>query len=319
MRPVIPFKPKSGRLPTSKPTRKKSKDQRRPLGGDVFVRNHCFFERLGVSGRQLTNFEIRIAEEIERTGNGVDERTFVLEGTMKGGTPLPQKRVTAREFQSMNWLLSHYGPSLIIESGRDDPKLVRTAIQKRSAARKVTRLRLQNGWFPHDGQTVYVHAGGAIGGEGAVPGLSTDLPGRFSLYQLGLPATPEDECEAFRRSLIFLEGAPLRLTVPLLSAVPRSILGGGNFTIHLEGGSGNRKTELAAVAQNFFGSGLHGKALPESFASPTASNSERRWPPTPSWSSTSSCPRTRAVSPSATRKKQDGCSGTRPMARSAAG
>src|SRR5204862_335813 len=58
-----------------------------------------------------------------------------------------------------------------------------------------------------------------------------------------------------------------RITVPLLAAVYRAVLGAADFALHLAGETGQGKTELAALAQQHYGAGLDARNLPGNWAS----------------------------------------------------
>src|SRR5262249_39092121 len=73
--------------------------------------------------------------------------------------------------------------------------------------------------------------------------------------------------DAIRESLRLLDIAPDVVTVPLLTAVFRSVLGDTDFSIHIAGPTGIGKTELAALVQQYFGSGLDARHLPGNWSS----------------------------------------------------
>ena len=64
-----------------------------------------------------------------------------------------------------------------------------------------------------------------------------------------------------------LDIAPDVVTVPLVTAIFRSVLGDTDFSIHLAGPTGIGKTELAALAQQHFGPGLDARHLPGNWLS----------------------------------------------------
>jgi hypothetical protein len=53
----------------------------------------------------------------------------------------------------------------------------------------------------------------------------------------------------------------------MLAAVYRAVLGGTDFAIHVTGGTGQFKTELAAICQQHFGPGMDARHLPASWSS----------------------------------------------------
>ncbi len=68
-------------------------------------------------------------------------------------------------------------------------------------------------------------------------------------------------------SLAVLQVAPEPVTVPLLAAVYRAVLGPCDFALHLTGSTGAGKSELAALIQRHFGAGFDGRHLPGSWSS----------------------------------------------------
>jgi hypothetical protein len=64
-----------------------------------------------------------------------------------------------------------------------------------------------------------------------------------------------------------LEVAPESITFPLLGCVFRAVLGEVDFALHIAGPTGAGKSELAALAQRHFGTGLDARHLPGSWSS----------------------------------------------------
>src|SRR5207237_668519 len=72
---------------------------------------------------------------------------------------------------------------------------------------------------------------------------------------------------AIRASLEILDLASDLITLPLYSALWRSVLGEVNFGIHLAGQTGLGKTELCALIQQHFGAAMDANKLPGSWES----------------------------------------------------
>src|SRR5262249_51527273 len=108
------------------------------------------------------------------------------------------------------------------------------------------------------------------GADGPVGGLEVQLPKGLEHYVLTVDGTAQGDAElkpAVEATLEFLNVAPLGITVPLFATVPRAIIGGSDFSVHLSGLTGAMKTELAALVQQCFGSSMHSRALPGSWTS----------------------------------------------------
>jgi hypothetical protein len=128
------------------------------------------------------------------------------------------------------------------------------------------RVFAHTGWRQVDGTWVYLHGGGAIGPTGADPFFAVDLS---ELRHYELPAPPDGRAliAALRASLGILDVAADRITIPLLAATYRAALDAADFSIHLAGGTGAGKTELAALAQQHFGATMNARRLPASWSS----------------------------------------------------
>jgi hypothetical protein len=114
---------------------------------------------------------------------------------------------------------------------------------------------------------VYLHAGGAIGADGAVAGVNVKLHGSLVRYELGLPPTPEALVSAVRASLKILQLGPTPICFLLLSAAFLAVISDPDFSIHLAGATGVFKSELAALIQQFFGALMTRKNLPCAWSS----------------------------------------------------
>ena len=106
----------------------------------------------------------------------------------------------------------------------------------------------EHGW-------VFLHAGGAVGADGPVPGIEVDVPAtlrQFCLPRAGTTGTRE----ALQRSLAFVEIAPPAQTWPVLAAAVTALLEevlSIGVTVWLYGESGSRKTTAALLVSNHFG------------------------------------------------------------------
>jgi hypothetical protein len=216
----------------------------------------------------LCNFDARIVEQIT-TDDGVERSTsFALEGTHASGRPLPRVVVSAKEFPHLNWVVEHWGTSAIVCAGQSVRDHLRCAVQTFSENVAARTLYSHTGWRKIGEQWAYLHAGGAIGGDGPVDGIETALPTPLQRFQL--PDLPEgkERCEAIRAALGLLDGlAPDRTAFIALAAPIRAALGETDHSVHHEGPSGHFKTEIAALSQQFFGAGLDSRHLPANWSS----------------------------------------------------
>lgn len=212
----------------------------------------------------LTNFDCRLLARVV-VDDGATTRTLLeLGATGPGGTS--RFTLTAAEFTSLRWILDEV-PGGVLWTGAGVKEHLRVAIQLLS--RPVERRVFAHlGWREIDGEHVYLHSGGAVGCAGAVDGVDVDVSSPLDRFRLPPPPCDDDLHTVIRSSLEILRVAPGRITVPLFSAAVRSVLGTADGSIHVAGRSGTGKSQLAALAQSFFGPEMSvGNDLPCSWAS----------------------------------------------------
>lgn len=221
--------------------------------------------REGTIPTLLTNFVAKITEDVTEDDGVEKRRTFWIEASLRGRTT--RFSIPATQFASMNWATDHLGAAAIVFPGFGVKDHTRTAIQVTSGdvTRRVTYGHL--GWRKIGGDWVYLHAGGAIGADGAVPDVSVKLPSALALFELPEPPDKTSLRTAIKRNLAFLELAPHHITVPVHCQIWRSVLRSTDFNEHLSGRTGEGKTALAALAQQHFGSGMDAEHLPASWSS----------------------------------------------------
>jgi hypothetical protein len=117
---------------------------------------------------------------------------------------------------------------------------------------------------------VYLHAGGALGRDGAVPGVQVQLPAELQSYCLLPSHQGAARVSAVQASLHFLSLAPDRISFLLLAAAYRAPLRKVDFSLFLTGKTGVFKTAVAALCQQHFGTALDANGLPGNFSSTSA-------------------------------------------------
>lgn len=194
----------------------------------------------------------------------------------QGDRPLARHVVTASSFHSMRWPAEITSLDLIVAAGSSTRDYLREAIEL--VSREVARRQGQNviprrtvfvhtGWRVVGGTHVYLHAGGAIGAEGSTAEVEVRLDSHLRHFELPDPPTGSELAEAVSASLGLLDLGPDEVMIPVLGAVYRSVLGPADFAIHSTGDSGRFKTEVAALAQQHFGSAMDARNLPLSWTS----------------------------------------------------
>lgn len=223
-------------------------------------------EQGAVQETPLSNFAARItAERID--DDGVEQlSTFALE-VRRGEGRLRTGDVPASEFASLGWVPKVGGPECILIPGPYTRDHLRAAIQAVSIPVPEDRRFTHTGWrdFGPGLGWGYLHADGAIGASGPLPGVAVGLVGPLAPFRL--PPPPTDPRAALRASLRLLDVAPLPITVPLLAAVYRAPLGAADGSLAVVGPTGAGKSELVARAQQHFGRDFDARHLPASWAS----------------------------------------------------
>ena len=218
---------------------------------------------------QLSNFGARIVRDLVFDDAFEKRRLFELEVTLAGA---PQRvRLPASDFPAMQWPSELLGSRAVVTAGFGFRDRLREAIQRLSGSPPEETIYGHIGWRQVGGDWFYLHAGGAIGREGATNGVELQLPAELARYQLPAPPDGERLAEAVDASLRLLTLGPARVILPLYLAVWRAVLGPSDFSLYLAGPSGVGKTELAALAQQHWGAPLNSRALPSQWQSTTNS------------------------------------------------
>jgi hypothetical protein len=212
----------------------------------------------------LATFRAQITAEVIRDDGVEVARSYEIEGNA-AGRPSRRFAIPATSFAAMNWPLEHLGIGAVLSPGMGLRDHCRAAIQLLSRTAGQRHVFTHTGWRQWDGDDVYLHAGGAIGPVGPVENISIELDGSLARYVLPDPPEGAALCDAVQASLDVLTVAPDEVTIPILGAVYRAVLGDADFSVHVAGRSGEGKTELTALAQQHFGVGLDARHLPASW------------------------------------------------------
>lgn len=224
----------------------------------------------GPVAKPLCNFAAEVDEEVVLDDGIETSRVFVVSGTLANGSPLPPARVPAARFGAMTWITDLWGLGAIVNAGPATRDQLREAIQRLSPPTTQRLVFTHTGWRKVGGAWVYLTSGGAVGREG----LEVDLGAELKRYSI--VAIPELACNAMRSSLRLLEIAPLRVTVPLWSAMFTSVLSSAlelSFSLWFHGPTGSLKSTIAALFLSHFGS-FSESTLPGTWSS-TANQLER--------------------------------------------
>lgn len=215
----------------------------------------------------LCTWSARIVEQVIRDDGSERHTVLALEGALADGRPLSRAEVAAEDYPYMRWPVAQWGTRAVVLAGQGTADHLRCAIQLLSGDVPTRTVYTHLGWREVGGRWYYLHAVGAIGLDGAAAGIDVAAPDALARYELPAPPTGDDLHRAVCASLDMLDLAADRITVPVLAAVVRAVLGDVDHAIHLCGPTGVLKTELAALAQQHYGAGLDARHLPGSWSS----------------------------------------------------
>ena len=214
----------------------------------------------------ITNFCARITGEAVIDDGVETTRRFEMESYLAGRRS--RFTLNAKEFSGLDWTIRKIGAKAVIFPRQGSRDRARAAIQTLSPDFDERRVYAHTGWRKIDGKQVYLHAGGAIGSEGTVPGIETDLSAHGRLALAILPDPPEGDAlrQAIRRSLAILDLGPRHITGTIYATIWRSTFGNADLSGFLAGRTGIFKTALAALMQQHWGAGFR-DAMPGSWES----------------------------------------------------
>lgn len=219
------------------------------------------WEHYGKEGKTLTalcNFNAHISSYVIKDNGQDQDNYFRINGTTWRGKPLPAVDVKTEDFQSMKWVLKHWGLEAIVNPGQNIKDRLAHAILCHSvdtAANKQVFTHL--GWREVDGRMVYLSGGGGIGPEGHVD-VGTEMEEPLKGYILLRP--DGDRAEAYSISNNFLLIGKMDVTLPLWTAMylaPLSSYIDTSFALWYIAGSGSFKSVLSALALSHYGTFDH--------------------------------------------------------------
>jgi energy-coupling factor transporter ATP-binding protein EcfA2 len=219
----------------------------------------------GDSKVQLANFTAEIIAVNTLDDGAEQSRVFEIKA-VRNQTIEKRVEVTASDYQKMGWVLELLGPAYIVNAGGSVKDHMRAAIQELSKHIEEHLVFTHTGWRPVGGKAIYLTGHGCIGGGSSIQVSLPGLPG----YQI----QKTDNLQAAITSAIdFIDAADTCITIPLLAACFRSVLGGTDFFLHLVGPTGCGKSTLTALIQQFFGRTM-GYSRPPANWSSTANSLE---------------------------------------------
>jgi hypothetical protein len=211
----------------------------------------------GLKTIPLSNFSFHIVKHITRDSGAETATFFELKCTHQNGE-VRNVTVSTSEFGGLGWVTQELPPTWIVYAGMSTAQKVRQAAQHLTELEgfETQTLYQFTGWTEINGESVYLHADGAIGADGLRTDVETDLPGKLGLVRLPAPSAGGDLRADALTSLRLLELGPPHVVAPLFAMVPTAILSPFHtvdFAPQLWGRTGTFKTETAAIVQRHWG------------------------------------------------------------------
>jgi hypothetical protein len=215
----------------------------------------------------LCNFSARIVEDVVHDDGAEQTRHLAMQGSLADGSALPRAEVPASDFARMDWIIPAWGTRAVVYAGQGTRDHLRAALQLLSGDVPRRTVFRHLGWRKIGETWVYLHSGGAVGPDGLRDDIPVSLPEPLAGFRLPTPPKGAELADVVRASLGLLRLGPDRATFPVLAAIYRSVLGDTDFALHLAGPTGSFKSEVAALAQQHFGSAMDARHLPASWSS----------------------------------------------------
>jgi hypothetical protein len=234
-----------------------------PVRPVYYVQNGRTYRVGGSGDTLLANFAAVITAEVAEDDGAEVRRRVRVRGELDNGEPLPEVEVPAATFGAMDWVLPEWGTRAVVAAGQGVRDNLRAAIQNLSPKAPSERAYAHTGWRQIGGRDVYLHAGGGIGPDGAVPGLRVRLAQQLANYALPEPPAGERLRAAVRASLDLLRGlAPDPAAFTVLMSAYRPPLAAADYAAGLFGATSALKSELTALAQQHYGPAMVRERLP---------------------------------------------------------
>jgi len=141
-------------------------------------------------------------------------------------------------------------PGLIHDlSNRGRTTALQAAMLVKPMPMKRGRRYTATGWREVDGQSVFVHAGGGIGKDGAVALPHVAISGKLGVFEMSTPTQDQPTLrQAAKDGLVPLVHLPGQIVAPLIGFAFRAIFGTPRTSLHMVGDPGSGKTSIARCA-----------------------------------------------------------------------
>jgi hypothetical protein len=222
---------------------------------------------------KLANFAARIVEDQVIDDGATETRRYRIAGAIEDETELPDALVDAEMIGSPKWVNRCWGARAIVTTGLG-VAMLEEAIKAMSAGVLERRIYAHLGWRRVNCEWIYLHAGGAIGKDGAVTDVSVEIAGALS--HCVLPDGVGDIGAAVRASLLLIDIGPFGTAVAAAAyRAPLGEMSANTLTVHGAGQTGSFKSVICGIAQAHWGSYWDGVLFPANWTD-TAYDLERK-------------------------------------------
>jgi len=243
----------------------------------------------------ISNFVAKIVDELVFVDEIPERRLLRIESEFAGVKKTFD--LTPGEFSKSAWWLEHISGRANIVPGFINESHLRAAVQALSPSVKPRTIIERIGWTQIDGETVFTHARGILGGQPeqeakivsiAEPtcildlsdvrsrksrenSVEVSLTGKLALFSLPDPIEGSELAIGIDKALSLVKVAHYPVSVALFGGVWRAVLGSVDFLLVPYGRTGTFKTSYASLFQQFFGAGLTHRNPPATWFSTAAS------------------------------------------------
>ena len=250
-----------------------------PKGSDGVISESYYFQNGGAlyfadcrrsknRDTKLSNFIAEITHEVTKVDGQNSFKTLLVQGQKADGSQFPSVDVEANRFDSMEWLMPHWGAKAIINVVPKSKEHVAAAIKSLSTYEMKT-VYLHTGWIVHHKKYAYLSASGGITANGYSPDFATELNGSLNNYELPAPCA-DMEVTVTKVLGLFSDLIDDGTGLLILSGAFRSIFSEFvpcTVSLYLQGTTGTYKSAVVGVVQALFGKTFNGSNLPENWSS----------------------------------------------------
>lgn len=209
--------------------------------------------------QKLSNFVPYLKNETI-IDDGVDVKRYLsMEGKHANGKNLPSIRISANDFNNMNWITKNWGLHCNIETGQTVKDCIRHAIQCTATNIKIEHIYCHTGWRNINNKLVFLCNSLYLDKNIET---NVELEGKLSRYCLtDVTERNIDEDLKCIRKLLDTEFIPHKIILPLIALTFLSPLNHflkiadcePKLVLFLIGKTGAKKSTLASLILSFFG------------------------------------------------------------------